>query len=80
MGFKLTEIIDAKRLNEELYSFRTYLNKDHNTEVYKIVICGLERSDRIAIFGRKETALKKLDSLIKCLLKTKEKLSKENLL
>jgi len=77
MSFKLTDVIDVKNLSKEFYSFRTYLNKDHNTGIYKVVICGLEPSDRIVIFGTKEITLRKLNSLIHCLLKTKEKLTQK---
>ena len=81
MAFQLLEIIDLKKrysdIDPNYYSFRTYINKDHKTGVYKIVVCGLEKKDRITIYGSSEVVKRKLENLIEHLQETLETIESE---
>jgi hypothetical protein len=76
VAFQLLEIIDLKRrysdVDPNYYSFRAYINKDSKTKVYKITICGLEKKDRITVYGSSETIKKKIENLIEHLQETLE--------
>jgi hypothetical protein len=81
VAFQLLEIIDLKKrycdIDPNYYSFRTYINKDHKTGVYKVVVCGLEKKDRIAIYGSSEVVKKKIENLIEHLQETLETIESE---
>ena len=81
MAFQLLEIIDFKRqyndIDPSYYSFRTYINKDHKTGVYKVVICGLKKEDKLTIYGSSEVIRKKLENLIEHLQETVETIELE---
>jgi len=76
VAFQLLAIIDLKKRYSDIepnyYSFRTYINKDHKTGVYKITICGLEKKDRITVYGSSEVVKKKIENLIEHLQETLE--------
>jgi hypothetical protein len=76
VAFQLLEIIDLKRrysdVDPNYYSFRVYISFDRKTGVYKIIICGLEKKDRIAIYGSSEVVKKKIENLIEHLQETLE--------
>ena len=81
MAFQLIDIIDLKKrygdIEPRYYSFRTYINKDHKTGVYKIVICGLKKKDKLTIYGSSEVIRKKLENLIEHLQETVETIELE---
>jgi len=81
VAFQLLEIIDLKKrysdIDPNYYSFRTYINKDHKTGVYKVVVCGLQKEDRIVIYGSSEVVKKKLENLIEHLNETLETIESE---
>ena len=49
MPFHLEEIIDLNRLDDNRfrYSFRVYISKDKQTNVYKVSICGLRKKTEL---------------------------------
>ena len=81
MAFQLLEIIDLKKrysgIDPNYYSFRTYINKDHKTGVYKVVVCGLRKEDRITVYGSSEVIKRKLENLIEHLQETLETIELE---
>jgi len=76
MPFRLEEIIDLNRLNDNRfrYSFRVYISKDKQTNVYKVSICGLKKEDRIVLYGTKDVIQRKLKDLIGALAHTLKEL------
>jgi len=81
VAFQLLEIIDLKKrysgIDPNYYSFRTYINKDHKTGVYKVVVCGLRKEDRITVYGSSEVIKRKLENLIEHLQETLETIELE---
>jgi len=65
MSFRLEDIVALSRTDDKPhYTFRVYISKDHRTGVYKVSICGLEKKDRIVLYGGKEVVVAKLKDLI----------------
>ena len=65
MSFRLEDIVALSRTDDRPhYTFRVYISKDHKTGVYKVSICGLEKKDRIVLYGGKEVVVAKLKDLI----------------
>ena len=81
MAFQLLDIIDLKKRYKDIdldyYSFRTYLNRDCKTGVYKVVLCGLRKNEKMTIYGDSKTIKKKLKNLIEHLEETLETIELE---
>jgi len=65
MSFELEDIVALSKTDDKPhYTFRVYISKDRKTGVYKVSICGLEKRDRIVLYGGKEVVVAKLKDLI----------------
>jgi len=66
MSFRLEDIIDLKQTDPDNphYTFKVYISKDPKTKVFKVSICGLQKEDRIVLYGTKDVVKAKLKDLI----------------
>jgi hypothetical protein len=66
MSFRLEDVIDLNKTDPDNlhYTFKVYISKDPETKVFKVSICGLQKEDRIVIYGTKEVVNAKLKDLI----------------
>jgi len=68
MGYRLEDIIDLSKQFEGVephYTWRIYINRDPETDRYKIVVSGLSKREYLNIYGTREEVRAKLISLIK---------------
>ena len=65
MSFELEDIVALSKTDDKPhYTFRVYISRDRKTGIYKVSICGLEKRDRIVLYGGKEVVVAKLKDLI----------------
>ena len=77
MAYQLEDIIDLSQLFGDIephYTWRIYINRDPQTNRYKIVVSGLSKREYLNIYGTKEEVEAKIKDLIKHLGKTLESL------
>ena len=68
MAYRLEDIIDLSKLFGDIephYTWRIYINRDPQTNRYKIVISGLSKREYLNVYGTKAEVEAKLKSLIK---------------
>jgi len=68
MAYRLEDIIDLSKLFEGVephYTWRIYINRDPETNRYKIVVSGLSKREYLNIYGTREEVRAKIISLIK---------------
>jgi len=65
VSFELEDIVALSKTDDKPhYTFQVYISRDRKTGVYKVSICGLEKKDRIVLYGGKEVVVAKLKDLI----------------
>jgi len=68
MAYRLEDIIDLSKQFEGVephFTWRIYINRDPETNRYKIVVSGLSRKEYLNIYGTREEVRTKIISLIK---------------
>jgi hypothetical protein len=72
MAFRLEDVIDLNKIDSDNshYTFKVYVSKDPKTKVFKVSICGLQKGDRIILYGTKDIVKAKLKDLISYLAHT----------
>ena len=68
MAYRLIDIIDLSKMLGDIephYTWRIYINKDPETNKYKVVVSGLSSKEYLNIYGTEEEVKAKITSLIK---------------